>query len=155
MTLPEILVEKLASRSIMISTAESCTGGLIAKLITDISGSSIVFDRGFVTYSNQSKVDMLEVDEKTLEIHGAVSEECAREMTAGLRWRSGSAVCVATTGIAGPTGGSSGKPVGLIYAGFFIGEDLFVERLLLKGSRDDIRRQTANYCIRKVIDALA
>lgn len=101
--------------SLTVSTAESCTGGLVAGALTDIAGSSDVVDRGYVTYSNQAKMDILGVLPATLEIHGAVSEETAREMALGLLRASGTSLGVSVTGIAGPGGGSQEKPVGLVH----------------------------------------
>jgi nicotinamide-nucleotide amidase len=107
------LVRKARESGVMIATAESCTGGLIAAAITDIPGSSHVFDRGFLTYSNAAKEAMLGVRRATLEAHGAVSEEVAREMAEGALARSDAALAVAVTGIAGP-GGSHHKPEGRV-----------------------------------------
>lgn len=107
------LIEALTARGWTITTAESCTGGLLAGAITDIPGSSAVFERGFVTYSNAAKTDMLGVDPATLAAHGAVSEAVAAEMAAGARARSGADIAVAVTGIAGP-GGSEHKPEGRV-----------------------------------------
>jgi nicotinamide-nucleotide amidase len=104
----------LAERNWTAATAESCTGGLIAGAITGVAGSSAWFDRGFVTYSNEAKSEMLGVCAETLAAHGAVSEATAREMAAGALARSGADIAVAVTGIAGPAGGSPGKPVGLV-----------------------------------------
>jgi nicotinamide-nucleotide amidase len=104
----------LEAREWRVSTAESCTGGLVAGAITDIAGSSAWFERGFVTYSNSAKTEMLGVRVETLAVHGAVSEPTAREMVAGALARSSAAVAVAVTGIAGPSGGSPQKPVGLV-----------------------------------------
>jgi nicotinamide-nucleotide amidase len=98
-----------------VATAESCTGGLIAGAITDIAGSSAWFDRGFVTYSNEAKTEMLGVSAETLAAHGAVSEATAREMAAGALRMSGATLAVAVTGIAGPAGGTLVKPVGLVW----------------------------------------
>ena len=104
----------LEARGWRVSTAESCTGGLVAGAITDIAGSSAWFERGFVTYSNAAKMEMLGVRIETLDAHGAVSEATAREMVAGALERSSADVVVAVTGIAGPSGGSPQKPVGLV-----------------------------------------
>ena len=112
--LPEILGRALAERGLRIVTAESCTGGLIAKLLTDVSGSSAWMDRGYVTYTNQSKIDNLGVPATLLEAHGAVSEPVAEAMLRGALERSQAQVGVAVTGIAGPTGGTPDKPVGTI-----------------------------------------
>ena len=103
----------LESRGWMMATAESCTGGMISSAITDVAGSSVVFDRGFVTYSNAAKTEMLGVRPDTLATHGAVSEEVAREMAEGARARSAAELAVAVTGIAGP-GGSDHKPEGMV-----------------------------------------
>ncbi|MCM2474803.1 CinA family protein [Rhizobium sp. CG5] len=109
------IIEIYAQRRLTIATAESCTGGLIAGALTDISGSSAVVDRGFVTYSNQAKRDMLGVQAATLEVYGAVSKQTALQMAKGALMRSGASVAVAVTGIAGPGGGSVDKPVGLVH----------------------------------------
>lgn len=109
------IVERYAAAGATIATAESCTGGMVAAALTDIAGSSAVFDRGFVTYSNAAKVAMLSVAEATLAAHGAVSAETAREMAEGARRHSGVDVAVSITGIAGPGGGSPDKPVGLVH----------------------------------------
>ncbi len=108
------IVSEFTQRNLTLATAESCTGGLIAGALTEISGSSAVVDRGFVTYSNRAKVEMLGVDEKVLDIFGAVSRETALQMAAGAL-RSGTDLAVAVTGVAGPTGGSVEKPVGLVH----------------------------------------
>jgi nicotinamide-nucleotide amidase len=105
----------LGARGWIAATAESCTGGLIAGAITDISGSSGWFDRGFVTYSNEAKIELLGVRAETLERFGAVSEETAREMVGGALERSRADIAVAVTGVAGPTGGTVAKPVGLVW----------------------------------------
>lgn len=110
-------IDACKAAGIMAATAESCTGGMIAAAITDIAGSSAVLDRGFVTYSNDAKVDMLGVSAATLDAHGAVSEQTALEMAAGALARSRAGVALAVTGIAGPDGGSAEKPVGLVWFG--------------------------------------
>ncbi|TDH36217.1 CinA family protein [Pseudohoeflea suaedae] len=111
------IVARFATAGTMIATAESCTGGLIAGMITEIAGSSAVFDRGFVTYSNAAKVDMLGVRPQTLDTHGAVSPVTAVEMAAGALALSNAQYAVSVTGIAGPGGGTAAKPVGLVYMG--------------------------------------
>lgn len=116
-TLAHDIIATLAGSGAMVATAESCTGGLIAGAITDIAGSSAVFDRGFVTYSNQAKQDMLGVKQATLEAFGAVSPQVATEMVLGARRRSQARFAVSVTGVAGPGGGSPSKPVGLVWMG--------------------------------------
>ena len=111
----EQVLRKARGLGLMIATAESCTGGLVAAALTSVAGSSDVFDRGFVTYSNEAKVEMLGVDLALLEEHGAVSEEVAVAMAAGALKYSRAKISVAITGIAGPGGGSAAKPVGLVH----------------------------------------
>ncbi len=109
------LIEVGTSKEIMIATAESCTGGLIAGALTEIAGSSAVVDRGFVTYSNEAKEQMLEVPLDMIEKHGAVSDPVARAMVAGALAHSRAQTAVAVTGVAGPSGGTEQKPIGLVY----------------------------------------
>ena len=106
----------LISGNLKIATAESCTGGLLSSAFTDISGSSAFVHLNFVTYANEAKENILHVKNETLSLKGAVSEECAYEMAAGLQKITGADICISTTGIAGPTGGSLEKPVGLMYS---------------------------------------
>jgi nicotinamide-nucleotide amidase len=115
MSLAGRVVTIFAARGLMVATAESCTGGLIAGALTEISGSSAVVDRGFVTYTNTAKVEMLGVQEETLVGFGAVSRETALQMVHGALFRSRAHFAVAVTGIAGPGGGSADKPVGLVH----------------------------------------
>ncbi len=115
LALAATLGRALESRELKVATAESCTGGLVAGAITDVAGSSAWFERGFVTYSNEAKIDLLGVRAETLATHGAVSEETAREMVAGALARSSADLAVAVTGIAGPSGGTPQKPVGLVW----------------------------------------
>ena len=111
------LLARLEARGLMIATAESCTGGLIAATLTDIAGSSAVVDRGFVTYSNEAKTDVLDVPSALIAAHGAVSEPVARAMAEGALARSKADIAVSVTGIAGPGGGSADKPVGTVHFG--------------------------------------
>jgi len=117
-TLEEVIGRLLRERDLKISTAESCTGGLIASTLTNINGSSAYFERGIVCYSNASKVEILRVDEDTLAEHGAVSMEVAMQMAEGVKSTSGSDIGIAVTGIMGPTGATTDKPVGLVYIGY-------------------------------------
>jgi nicotinamide-nucleotide amidase len=134
----------LRARRLMCATAESCTGGLIAGLLTAVPGSSDVVERGFVTYSNRAKTEMLGVPEATLAAHGAVSRETAEAMARGALRNGGAQVAVAVTGVAGPGGGSVEKPVGLVHAAA-VGPGGLVLRELRFGplSRDEIRERTA------------
>lgn len=127
-SLEELVAQKLAAQGKKLATAESCTGGLLAKRITDVPGSSAVFDMGCVTYANEAKEALLSVDHGTLERYGAVSEETAREMAEGIVRRSGSDIGVGITGIAGPDGGTPEKPVGLIYIALSDGEHTWVTK---------------------------
>jgi nicotinamide-nucleotide amidase len=111
----QAVIDQYTARGEMIALAESCTGGLVCSLITQISGASAVLERGLITYSNQAKMDLLGVSAEILETHGAVSAECAKAMVEGLLANSPMAAGVAITGIAGPNGGSATKPVGLVY----------------------------------------
>ena len=111
----EAVIAAATARGVMLATAESCTGGLVAGALTAVAGSSAALDRGFVTYSNEAKHDLLGVDENLIATQGAVSEAVARAMTEGALDRSGAALAVSITGIAGPGGGSAGKPVGLVH----------------------------------------
>ncbi len=140
-----------------IATAESCTGGLIAGLLTEIPGSSDALGRGFVTYSNEAKQEMLGVQAATLAAHGAVSGETAREMAAGALARSGgdASLAVAVTGVAGPGGGSAEKPVGTVWCAVArSGEPAVARRWLLPGDRAEIRRETVRRAVAMLHDAL-
>lgn len=109
------LLDRCRSRGVKIATAESCTGGMVAALLTSLAGSSDVFDCGFVTYSNEAKIGMLGVSPDTISEFGAVSRECALAMAHGAILKSGATLAVSITGIAGPAGGSAAKPVGLVH----------------------------------------
>jgi nicotinamide-nucleotide amidase len=122
------------------ATAESCTGGLVAAALTAIAGSSDVVDRGFVTYSNEAKMELLGVPEATLAAHGAVSVETALAMCQGAVARAGVDLAVSITGVAGPGGGSAEKPVGLVYLGVATRAEGHTERHVFPGDRDGIRR---------------
>ncbi len=137
----------------MIATAESCTGGLIAGALTEIAGSSAVVDRGFVTYTNQAKMDLIGVSSATLEAFGAVSKETALQMAQGALIRSGAHVAVAVTGIAGPGGGSADKPVGLVHIALRSLSGQIDHREMRYGDigRDQVRLAT----VRTALDMLA
>jgi nicotinamide-nucleotide amidase len=127
-----------------IATAESCTGGLIAHTFTNISGSSDFFERGIVSYSNKAKTDFLDVTEELLEKHGAVSESVARTMAENIRIKSNVDIGISTTGIAGPTGGTVEKPVGLVFIGFSTKEKTVVKQFQFTGSRLENKYCTCN-----------
>jgi len=139
----------------LIATAESCTGGWAAQVITHTAGSSAWFERGFVTYSNQAKIDMLGVRAETLEKFGAVSQETAAEMATGALKKSKALFSLAITGIAGPTGGSPGKPVGTVcFAWCRVGEQAFTETARFAGDREAIRRQAVVHALRGLLPRL-
>ncbi|KAA3449911.1 damage-inducible protein CinA [Mesorhizobium sp. SARCC-RB16n] len=144
------LLEACRDRGIMLATAESCTGGMIIAALTDIAGSSTVVDRGFITYSNEAKMDMLDVRAATLDAHGAVSRETAIEMAKGALARSRAGLTLAVTGIAGPGGGSAEKPVGLVWFGVGLeGKAVMAEhKLFADNGRDFIRRETVNHALK-------
>jgi nicotinamide-nucleotide amidase len=143
------------ARGLKIATAESCTGGLVAGALTDIAGSSDVVERGFVTYSNEAKLEMLGVPASTLAAHGAVSRATAEAMAAGAIRRSAADLAVAVTGIAGPGGGTAEKPVGLVFFSVAYDEREHLTRSIqLPGSRADIRDRAttvAMHLIRRVL----
>lgn len=137
-------LETARSRGIQIATAESCTGGMIAAALTDIAGSSDVFDRGFVTYSNEAKNELIGVQMDLIEKHGAVSEEVAKAMADGALARSNAHMVISVTGVAGPGGGSAEKPVGLVHFGLAFADaptDTFYE-LFADEDRAGVRAKT-------------
>jgi len=149
------IVNDFTLRNITIATAESCTGGLIAAALTEISGSSAVVDRGLVTYSNHAKVEMLGVDEKVLETFGAVSRETALQMAAGALRRSGADLAVAVTGVAGPTGGTAEKPVGLVHIAARRRDGRVIHREMRYGDlgRSGIRLATVRTALEMLLEA--
>ena len=152
------LVERLASqlqqRQWMLATAESCTGGLIAAACTDLSGSSNWFERGFVSYSNTAKNELLGVEAAQIERHGAVSEEVARAMAAGALARSQAQVAVAVTGVAGPTGGTPDKPVGLVWFGYALPGQLVTEKMNFPGDRAAVRAATVHHALSRLLELI-
>jgi nicotinamide-nucleotide amidase len=155
MTLAEQLAARLKARRDVIVTAESCTGGWVAQELTAIAGSSAWFDRGFVTYSNAAKQEMLGVRAETLSRHGAVSEETASEMARGALEHSAGSVALAITGIAGPTGGSAEKPVGTVcFAWTRKGRTPTAETRRFAGDREAVRRQSVEHVLARVLELL-
>jgi nicotinamide-nucleotide amidase len=149
------IFSKLKTRGGMIATAESCTGGLIAAAITAVPGSSEFFDRGFITYSNEAKMQMLGVPEEILNAHGAVSEETARAMVDGVFRKSRAHLAVSVTGIAGPGGGSEEKPVGLVYIGYGVRDGTVgVARHQFDGDRSAIREKSAAAALHHALSLL-
>lgn len=153
-----VLVERLAgelkARSLMMATAESCTGGLIAGACTELSGSSEWFERGFVTYSNAAKHGSLGVPALLIEQHGAVSEPVARAMAAGALAHSVAQLAVAVTGVAGPTGGSAEKPVGTVWFGWATPAGVFTEHQRFDGDRAAVRRAAVRHALAGLLQRL-
>lgn len=143
----ETLAQALLGRGWMLATAESCTGGMIAAACTDLAGSSRWFERGFVSYSNEAKTELLGVDAALLLLHGAVSEPVVRAMAQGAIARSRAQVAVAVTGVAGPTGGSPDKPVGTVWFGFLVAGRLTSECRRFDGDRAAVRAATVRYAL--------
>ena len=145
------LAELLQHRRWMMATAESCTGGLIAGACTDLSGSSNWFERGFVSYSNEAKTELLGVDAALIAAHGAVSEPVARAMAAGAVAQSRAQVSVAVTGVAGPTGGSPEKPVGTVWFGWSVDGQLRTEHRRFDGDRAAVRAATVHHALQTLV----
>ena len=143
----EELVEILTKKQYKITTAESCTGGLVAATIVNVSGASEVFQAGFVTYANEAKEKELGVKSETLQTYGAVSEKTAKEMASGCAAHAKAQVGISTTGIAGPGGGTAEKPVGLVYIGCAVRSNVYVEKNVFSGDRQQVRRQAADRAI--------
>ena len=141
------LSDLLVSKGLTISVAESCTGGSLSSSLTSISGASSYFNCGFITYSNQSKIDMLGVSPESIEMYGAVSEKVAHEMVTGAGQRSHSNLAVSITGIAGPSGGSASKPVGMVCLGFFFDGNVTTTTQFFSGSRSDIVSQSVTFAL--------
>ncbi|MDO9418620.1 CinA family protein [Pararhizobium sp.] len=146
------IIDSFIRRGLKVATAESCTGGLIAGALTKIPGSSAVIDRGFVTYSNGAKIDMLSVKAETLADHGAVSEQTAREMVAGALANSKADIAVAVTGIAGPGGGSDEKPVGRVHLAAATCSGALLHRRMDYGDigRDAVRLETVRTALQMI-----
>lgn len=142
-TMEEAVVRLLTKYSLTVTTAESCTGGMVASKIVNVPGASEVFNEGFITYSNKSKRKILDVSKNTLKKYGAVSEETAREMALGGVFAADTDACVAVTGIAGPDGGTEEKPVGLVYISCCLKNEVTVEECRFHGTRIEIREQAA------------
>ncbi|BAN98038.1 hypothetical protein N172_19395 [Pantoea dispersa EGD-AAK13] len=145
--------EQLRHRQATVTAAESCTGGWIAKVFTDISGSSAWFERGFVTYSNEAKQQMVGVQAATLAQHGAVSEQTVREMVTGACAAAGAGYGIAVSGIAGPDGGTAEKPVGTVWFALAGPEGrVLAQRQQFTGDRDAVRRQSVSWALQALLD---
>ena len=145
------LADLLRKKRWYLATAESCTGGMIAAACTDLAGSSAWFERGFVTYSNAAKTELLGVAADLIAQHGAVSEAVARAMAQGALAKSRAQVAVSVTGVAGPTGGSASKPVGTVWFGFATPAGVVTETRLFAGDRAAVRQATVLHALRRLI----
>jgi nicotinamide-nucleotide amidase len=143
---------RLKKAGAKLATAESCTGGWVSQAVTAISGSSEWFERGFVTYSNAAKQELLGVRKKTIHLYGAVSEETAREMAKGALKKSRATIAVAVTGVAGPTGGTPGKPVGTVCFSWATKKALRSETRRFRGNRESVRRQSVVHALKGVLE---
>lgn len=143
-TMEEAVVRLLLKHELTVTTAESCTGGMIASKIVNVPGASEVFNEGFITYSNKAKRKILDVSKNTLKKYGAVSEQTAKEMALGGVFAADADACIAVTGIAGPDGGTDEKPVGLVYIACCIKDEVTVKECHFHGTRMEIREQSAN-----------
>ncbi|MBB3306680.1 MULTISPECIES: nicotinamide-nucleotide amidase [unclassified Enterobacter] len=145
--------EQLKKRQATVTAAESCTGGWIAKVFTDISGSSAWFERGFVTYSNEAKQQMVGVQDTTLQQHGAVSEQTVREMATGAAKAAAAEYAIAVSGIAGPEGGTPDKPVGTLWFAIAGPEGrVLAQRQIFAGDRDAVRRQSVAWALQTLLN---
>ena len=149
------LADLLLQKELKLVTAESCTGGLIAAACTDLAGSSAWFERGFVTYSNEAKTELLGVEERLLRRAGAVCEGVARAMVLGALAHSHAQVAVAVTGVAGPTGGSPAKPVGTVWFGFAVPGQVLTEKCHFDGDRAQVRAATVQHAFQRLLEMLS
>jgi nicotinamide-nucleotide amidase len=152
--IPGRMADFLLQNKLYLATAESCTGGMIAAACTDLAGSSQWFERGFVTYSNAAKTELLGVDAALIETHGAVSEPVARAMAFGAIRHSAAQVSIAVTGIAGPTGGSAVKPAGTVWFGFSVQGVLHSEMMRFDGDRAAVRQQAVLHALHRCLALL-
>ena len=153
-TLSGLVADLMLKNGWLLATAESCTGGMISAACTDLAGSSNWFERGFVTYSNAAKTELLGVDAALIAAHGAVSEEVARAMAAGAIARSRAQVATAVTGVAGPTGGSRAKPVGTVWFGFMLAGQCSSEVQHFGGDRAAVRHATVQHALHRLVQLL-
>lgn len=152
--LAEHLGDRLGAAGLRLATAESCTGGWVAKVVTDVAGSSRWFERGFITYTNESKQDLLDVPAATLATEGAVSEATVAAMARGALAHSRAQLSCAISGIAGPGGATPGKPVGLVWFAWAVeGSDVRTEQRIFAGDREAVRRQAVAHALQGLLDA--
>jgi len=152
--LPDKISNMLKNQKLVIATAESCTGGLIAHTLTNISGSSEYFDRGIVSYSNRAKMELLDVPGDMLKKYGAVSMEVAKSMAKGVRIKSNVDIGISTTGIAGPTGGSKERPVGLVFIAVSTERNTVVKKFNFLGDRSQNKKSTCDAALDMLLDVL-
>lgn len=155
MSLEEEAVKALTQRGEMITTAESCTGGMLAAALVNVAGVSGIFKEGYITYANESKQKLLGVKKETLDLYGAVSEQTAAEMARGAALSAQASVSLATTGIAGPDGGTEEKPVGLVYIGCCVHGRIKVLKNRFQGDRRSVREQTVQQALRFLLACLS
>lgn len=154
MCLEEEIVALLAKKNLKLTTAESCTGGMIAAALINVPGISDYYDEGYITYANKAKCKLLAVDEKVLNEKGAVSREVAEMMARGAAKASGAEAAIAVTGIAGPGGGTKEKPVGLVYIGCYLSGQVAVTENHFEGNRTQIRQKTTEAALQLMYDCL-
>jgi len=150
----EELVKLLMDKKMTISTAESCTGGMISSSIVNISGASYVLNEAYVTYSNEAKMRLLGVEKKTLDEFGAVSEETASQMVTGVARITGADCAISVTGIAGPDGGTEEKPVGTVCVGYYLNGYTKIEKYNFAGDRYNVRRSTTKTVLSKMLELI-
>ena len=153
-TLEEKVVELLSEKQLHVTTAESCTGGLIAGTLVNAAGASAVLNEGYVTYSNEAKERLLGVSHETLETYGAVSEQTAKEMAKGAAKAANAEAALSATGIAGPGGGTEDKPVGLVYIGCYLNGKITVKECRFHGNRMENRVHTVETALEMLKEAL-
>lgn len=153
-TLEKVVVQKLIEKNLTLSIAESCTGGLLSSTIVDVSGASKTFLGGFITYSNEEKINRLGVDEEILKEHGVVSSQTAEAMAKGVCKQVGTNIGISTTGIAGPTGGTKEKPVGTVFIALCYNDKVISKRFLFRGNREKIRIRTVKMALKMLIDLI-
>ena len=154
MVTEELLATFLKKYDMKLTTAESCTGGLLAGTFLNVPGASAVYEEGYITYANKAKRKLLGVKKKTLKEHGAVSRQTAKQMAKGAAKAAGADVAISVTGIAGPDGGTEEKPVGLVYIGCYVNQKTRVRKCNFSGNREEVRRQTVQAGLEFAIECI-